>query len=131
MVKIKTTTDTYRQTQILVQGQAQTLRPIGHADTRQLHSHMGGRRKGKGRGGGYSGSYQLLGFPKRVRESNGRAEGEKRVGRERKTTQINVVITCHAHIRNSWQGSGKGQKESSVLRAAAAKAGDAVHSYNL
>lgn len=69
-----------------------------------------------------------LGF-QRVRENNGRAEGEKKKNRgerERETTQINVVITCHAHNRNSWPRSGKDKKESSVLRVAAKHPGDTL-----
>lgn len=44
--------------------------------------------------------------------------------RERETTQINVVITCHAHNWNSWPESGKDKKERSVLRVAAKNPGD-------
>lgn len=51
-------------------------------------------------------------------------ERKKIGGRERETTQINVVITCHAHNRNSWPRSGKDKKESSVLRVAAKHPGD-------
>lgn len=43
-------------------------------------------------------------------------ERKKKSWGERETTQINEVITCHAHNRNIWPRSGKDKKESSVLR---------------
>lgn len=55
-----------------------------------------------------------------------RERKKNRGERERETTQINVVITCHAHNRNSWPRSGKDKKESSVLRVAAKHPGDTL-----
>lgn len=68
-----------------------------------------------------------MGFQRELEKVTEEQRERKKNSRgERETTQINVVITCHAHNRNIWPGSGRDKKESSVLRAAAKALGDTL-----